>query len=608
AILAGLENNDEEIDLYDYSVDQDEASEVYYEVLFQNPQFFYVATECMSFYDETGRVHYFLPAYMDIPPDELAQYKAKYKAALDDLLSWVPSNASNVNKVKAVHDWLVRKCAYDTEAAEYGPDVWGYNAWTAYGALVDGYAVCQGYSLAFIAAMNKLGFEATYVTQADHGWNRVCVNGKWYNVDVTFDDPIVNGRDLGPYATPSTEFFMKSDKWFKAHPTQGVHTAWTPAGVAGTDTTYDEYDWPTYSGSANSSSSGSGSSSSASSGSGSGKSSSSGSSSASSSGASSGSSSSASGSSGSAVPSGKPARLGGKDAYDTMKKIVSKGFSKCDVAVIATFDGYWDALAASSLAGVYDAPVLLTDTNKLSQECLDELRALNVKRAIIVGGPAAVSKNVESKLDQLGYNPSRLYGNTALETATAIAGAVGNMASDTCVIATSNGYWDALAASPYAYSTLSPIFLTRDDGVLTDAVLAKIKAGGFKRAVIAGGTTAVKASAETKLKALGIEPVRCNGKDAYETAIKLAKWEIGQGMSANGMGIATINGYWDALTGSALCGTFGSVLVLADDDNVSAIEQVMQPNKAKISTYYIFGGTAAVGTKVEKKCQSVVGI
>ncbi|MBQ9003891.1 MAG: hypothetical protein IJ087_18755, partial [Eggerthellaceae bacterium] len=84
-----------------------------------------------------------------------------------------------------------------------------------------------------------------------HAWNRARIGSSWFNIDVTWDD---NYTDPDPTATPDTTYFLKSDAWFKAHPgSSGFHTSWAPAGVAGTDTCYDQYeqqDWPVYSASA----------------------------------------------------------------------------------------------------------------------------------------------------------------------------------------------------------------------------------------------------------------------------------------------------------------------------------------------------------------------
>ena len=81
---------------------------------------------------------------------------------------------------------------------------------------------------------------------------------------------------------------------------------------------------------------------------------------------------------------------------------------------------------------------------------------------------------------------------------------------------------------------------------------------------------------------------------ATQTSQKIAEFELTQGMSADGMAVATRDGYWDALTGASLCGKNNSVLVLAADDDRSAIDGFVVDHKAEISHGYVFGGTAAV--------------
>ena len=294
----------------------------------------------------------------------------------------------------------------------------------------------------------------------------------------------------------------------------------------------------------------------------------------------------------------------GNDAYGTMQRVVREGFTSSDAVVIATFDGYWDALSASALAGKLGAPVLLTASDALSPACEAEIDRLDAKRAYIVGGTAAIGKDVQTAVERKGLSVKRLAGADAMGTAEAIATEISSASSDTCIIATAGGYWDALSASPYAYATTSPIYLTGFDGVLSARTLGKIKAGGFKHAIIAGGPAAVDAGTEKQLAGIGIADVKRNaGANAYGTSISMAKWALGQGMSASGIGVATAGGYWDALCGAALCGKNNAVMVLADEGHAEAIGQVVAPNKTTMAKGYVFGGTAAVAANVLEECE-----
>ena len=73
-------------------------------------------------------------------------------------------------------------------------------------------AVCDGYAYAFQKIMKHLHIPCRFVVgrsgKIGHGWNMVKLEGKWYHIDVTFDDPIVNGSDAN--TIPRYKYFLKS--------------------------------------------------------------------------------------------------------------------------------------------------------------------------------------------------------------------------------------------------------------------------------------------------------------------------------------------------------------------------------------------------------------
>lgn len=64
---------------------------------------------------------------------------------------------------------------------------------TAYGALVNKMAVCEGYAKAYKILLDAMGIPCDVVINEDHAWNVVCLDGNWYLVDVTNDDTNGNG-------------------------------------------------------------------------------------------------------------------------------------------------------------------------------------------------------------------------------------------------------------------------------------------------------------------------------------------------------------------------------------------------------------------------------
>lgn len=117
-----------------------------------------------------------------------------------------------------MHDWLKYNCVYSDEGSSMGREsfisVYGFDPYGSEGALVQGETVCQGYSRAFMLGMAKLGTPCKMVDSDNHAWNRVYINGSWYNVDVTWDD-----------SGSIDEYFMESDYYFFSvlgHPTSNT--------------------------------------------------------------------------------------------------------------------------------------------------------------------------------------------------------------------------------------------------------------------------------------------------------------------------------------------------------------------------------------------------
>ena len=115
---------------------------------------------------------------------ELEEVKAAVKLFLS---SYDFSTMNDYQKVETAHDYISAICSY-------APD-WRYNrANTAWGALVYGEAQCSGYARAMKALCDAMGIGCYYVhadqyaSNPSHQWNEVCVDGKWYIIDVQGND------------------------------------------------------------------------------------------------------------------------------------------------------------------------------------------------------------------------------------------------------------------------------------------------------------------------------------------------------------------------------------------------------------------------------------
>lgn len=132
--------------------------------------------------------------------------------------------------VLAVHDYIALHTDYDTSKKP------GRKSYTAYGALLNGKAVCSGYATAGQLLLESYGIpvEITTSDKMDHAWNLVKLSGKWYHMDITWDDPYPEKKNYVTYW-----FFLKTDKEMRKH-SVSKHYSWNSSGIKCTSTRYSK--------------------------------------------------------------------------------------------------------------------------------------------------------------------------------------------------------------------------------------------------------------------------------------------------------------------------------------------------------------------------------
>lgn len=138
---------------------------------------------------------------------EQTEYVMKQAKAIVSSITQV--GMDDHEKVKAIHDYVVKHVSYDTS----------YKAYTAYEALVNRSAVCQGYALLTYQLLKEAGIENHFVVGTGdgqpHAWNLVKIENKWYHLDTTFDDPLPDeqGRVTYSYFNLSDEQITRNHEW-----------------------------------------------------------------------------------------------------------------------------------------------------------------------------------------------------------------------------------------------------------------------------------------------------------------------------------------------------------------------------------------------------------
>lgn len=202
-----------------YSKIYEKCGEVYNNVhlkLFsKTPELFYLTNGYVWFYSYSENndkeffvtVKYCMLLYKDMNGIEnpysseegFAQVKSMYAelvSELDRIADEIRFDGmTDFDKLLLAHDYIASHCAYYNVEDYYGDNL----SYSAYGVIINQKAVCQGYSFAYEAILSRLGFDDVLFVVSDslnHVWNLVKLDGKWYNIDVTWDDPMQINYDM----------------------------------------------------------------------------------------------------------------------------------------------------------------------------------------------------------------------------------------------------------------------------------------------------------------------------------------------------------------------------------------------------------------------------
>ena len=150
--------------------------------------------------------------YMTITYTYTYYTTSEQEAAVDEKVDEVltdldVTNKNDYQKIRATYDYICEHTVYDYDNLEDDEYKLKY---TAYAALIDGKAVCQGYALLFYRLALELGVDSRLISGTGnggaHGWNITELNDVYYNLDTTWDA-----------GESEYSYFLKCDANFKGH-------------------------------------------------------------------------------------------------------------------------------------------------------------------------------------------------------------------------------------------------------------------------------------------------------------------------------------------------------------------------------------------------------
>ncbi len=177
----------------------DEGKQAFYAFYYDHPEIFWV-TNAIGYEYDASEMHSITLNCIVENSAELTEMKTALETAVSKITI---DGEFTYDKVKQAHDWIVDNCSYDTEAVG---DEDAVNAHNIYGIFVGRTAVCEGYARAFmylcqsndVECIVSIGDGVSGDGTEAHMWNYVKMEDSvWYCMDVTWDDPLVNGKDSG---------------------------------------------------------------------------------------------------------------------------------------------------------------------------------------------------------------------------------------------------------------------------------------------------------------------------------------------------------------------------------------------------------------------------
>ncbi|WP_092923889.1 cell wall-binding repeat-containing protein [Romboutsia hominis] len=287
--------------------------------------------------------------------------------------------------------------------------------------------------------------------------------------------------------------------------------------------------------------------------------------------------------------------LAGMDRYLTSAQVSKNGFSSSDNVVLVSgeSDALVDGLTSTPLAASLNAPILLTKSDELPSCIIDEIDRLGAKNIYIVGGENSISNNISNKLERYyGKNVKRIDGNDRYETSIAIGEEVvkNTKIKGNVFVVGGYGMADALSISSVSATKLSPIILTKKDGLSIDAkhfldrnasdtyiVGGKSQVSNHvSKDIVDIGLTTKRLSGDTRQDTNGavISEFYTNGKELYDNeGVVFAKSED--------------SGLVDALGAGVYAGKVKAPIVLASKGLTYEQEDALKDIKVKDKLYQV---------------------
>lgn len=290
-------------------------------------------------------------------------------------------------------------------------------------------------------------------------------------------------------------------------------------------------------------------------------------------------------------------RVSGTCRFMTATNISREYFSNSDTAVIASGEGFVDALVGGTLTTDMDIPMFLVEKNRIFNYTIKELKRLGVKKVYILGGSSTISDKVKSDIEKEGIKTERIAGKNRFETAKKVQEKRIEIAKENntdlkgVAIVSGEKFPDALVAAP---------FISEENMIMDIGTNNKSREYNQKYKMVIGGKSSVNINEENYLEN---NAIKIEGRDRFQTAAKVADaYKMSPEIKKDTVILVSGFNYPDALSASCLVKRENAVMFLTAP-NFLGLEAEKYIETNNIKKVIVVGGESSVSDAVLKQVE-----
>lgn len=197
-IITNIYDMPEEIEVP--AIDADQLDRVFSAILMDNPDLFFIGRKCTL---SSRMLKTYCAVEYIITKEEYLAQREQIEAEVQGIVSTLSNPDDEWQTELEIHDYIIDNCRYELSDPKLVCS-------SVYGILVNGYGACEGYSRAAKLLFDEVGIQSALVSgisessdgdEGPHMWNAVNINGDFYYLDCTWDDPVTeDGEESKSYS------------------------------------------------------------------------------------------------------------------------------------------------------------------------------------------------------------------------------------------------------------------------------------------------------------------------------------------------------------------------------------------------------------------------